>query len=91
MAKLIDNPETVLVIYREMSPVWPALATVLEAPGIAENDYWPGKVQVCHWLPGASKTGNGRIPVKALILVAVVKIKKKVCTTLLDCEAPHSL
>ena len=39
MAKLIDNPETVLVIYGEVEPVWDALQTVLETPGIAENDY----------------------------------------------------
>ena len=78
MAKLIDNPETVLMIYGEVSPVREALATVMEAPGNAENDYWYQNVQVCYWLPGASKTGKGGIPVKALVLVAGVKIKKKV-------------
>ena len=91
MAKLIDNPEAVLVIYSKVSPPWDALATVPEAPGIAENDYWYEKVQVCYWLPGAGKTGKGGIQVKALVLVAGVKIKKKVCTALLDCEASHSL
>ena len=91
MAKLIDNPETVLVIYGEMSPVWDTLAILLEAPRIAENDYWYEKVQMYYWLPGASKTGKGGIQVKALVLVAGVKIKKNVCTTLLDCEASHSL
>ena len=53
MAKFKDNPETLLVIYGKVSPVWDALATVLQALGIAENDYWCDKVQVCHWLPGA--------------------------------------
>ena len=53
--------------------------------------YWYEKVQVCHWLPGAGKTGKGRIQVKALTLVAGVKIRKKVCKTLSDCEASHSL
>ena len=91
MAKVIDNPETVLVIYGEASPVWDALTTILEAPGIAENDYWYEKRQVSYWLPGAGGTGKGGIQVKALVLVAGVKIKKKVCTTLLDCEASHSL
>ena len=91
MAKLIDNPETVLMIYGEVSPVWFALATVLETPGIAENDYWYEKVQVCYWLPGAGKTGKGGIEEKALVLVASVKSKKKVCTTLWDCEASQYL
>ena len=90
MAKLINNPETVLVIYGEVSPVWDALATLLEAPRIAENGYWYEKVQVCYWLPGAGKTGKGGIQVKPLVPVAGVKIKKKVCTTLLDCEASHA-
>ena len=35
MAKLIENPETVLVIYGEVETVWDALQTVLETPGIA--------------------------------------------------------
>ena len=83
MAKLVDNP----VIYGELETVWDALQIVLETPGIAENDYWYEKVQVCYWLPGAGKTGKGGIQVKALVLLAGVKIKKKVCTTLLDCEA----
>ena len=48
MAKLIDNPETVLVMYGEMEPVWDALQTVLETSGIAENDYLYEKVQVCY-------------------------------------------
>ena len=87
MAKLIDNPETVLVIYGKVEPVWDAPQTVLETPGIAENDYWYEKVQVCYWLPGAGKTGKGGIQVKALVLLAGVKIKKKVSTTLWDCEA----
>ena len=91
MAKLIDNAETVLAIYGELSPAFDALQTVVEAPGIAENDYWYVKVQVCHWLPGAGKTGKGGIEVNALVLVAGIKIKKKVCTTLLDCEASPSL
>ena len=69
--------------------MWDALASVLEAPGIAENDYWYEKVQMCHWLPGAGQTGKGGIQVKALIPVAAVKIKTKVCTTLFDCEASH--
>ena len=30
MAKLIDNPETVLVIYGEVQTVWDAVQTVLE-------------------------------------------------------------
>ena len=84
MAKLIDNPETVLVIYGEVETVWDALQTVLETPGIAENDYWYEKVQVCYWLSGAGKTGKGGIQIKALVLVAGVKIKKKLCTTLSD-------
>ena len=91
MAKLIDNPETVLVIYGEVETVWDALQTVLKTPGIAENDYLNEKVQVCYWLPGAGKTGKGGIQVKALVVLAVVKIKKKVCTTLLDCEASQCL
>ena len=91
MAKLIDNPETVLVIYGDVETVWDALQTVLEMPGIAENDYWYEKVQVCYCLPGAGKTGKGGIQVKALVLLAGVKIKKKVCTTLLDCEASQCL
>ena len=37
MAKLIDNPETVLVINGEVEPVWDALQTFFETPGIAEN------------------------------------------------------
>ena len=40
---------------------------------------------------GAGKTGKGGIQVKALVLLAGVKIKKKVCTTLLDCEASQCL
>ena len=91
MPKLIKNPETVVAIYGEVLPAFDALQTVLEAPGIAEHDYWHEKVQVCHWLPGASKTGKGGIQVNALVLVAGVKIKNKVCTTLSDCEASHSL
>ena len=47
MAKLIDNPETVLVIYGEVEPVWDALQTLLDTPGMPENDYWYAKVQVC--------------------------------------------
>ena len=90
-AKLIDNAKTVLVIYGDVEPVWDALQTVLETPGIAENAYWYEKVQVCYWLPGAGKTGKGGIQVKALVLLAGVKIKKKVCTTLLDCEASQCL
>ena len=39
MAKLIDSPETVLVIYGEVEPVWDAPQTVLGTPGIAANDY----------------------------------------------------
>ena len=81
MAKLIDNPETVPVIYGEVETVWDALQTVLETPGIPENDYWYEKVQVCYWLLGAGKTGKGGIQVKALVLLAGVKIKKKVCRT----------
>ena len=46
---------------------------------------------MCHWLPGAGKTERGVIQVNALVLVAGVKIRKKVCTTLSDCEALHSL
>ena len=84
MAKLIDNPESVLVVYGEVESVWDALQTVLDAPGIAENDYWYEKVQVCCWLPGAGKTGTCRIQAKALVLLAGVRMKKKVCTTLLD-------
>ena len=91
MAKLIENAETVLVIYGEVSPAFDALQTVLESPGVAENDYWYDKVQVCHWLPGAGKMGKGGVQVQALLLLAGVKIKKKVCTTLSDCQASHSL
>ena len=91
MAKLIDNPETVLVIYGEVEPVWDALQTVLETPGIAENDYWYEKVQVCYRLPGAGKTEKGGLQVKGLVLLAGVKIKEKACTTLLDCEASPCL
>ena len=87
MAKLIDNPEPVLVIYSEVETVWDALQTVLETPGIAENNYWYEKVQVCYCLLGAGKTGKGGIQVKALVLLAGVKIKIKVCTTLSDCKA----
>ena len=87
MGKLIDNPKTVLVLYSKVDPVWEALQTVLETPGIAENNYWYEKVQVCYWLPIAGNTGKGRIQVKALVLLAGVKIKKKVCKTHLDCEA----
>ena len=71
--------------------MWDAVATVLAAPRIAENHYWYEKVQVCYWLPGAGKTAKGGIQVKALVLVAGVKIKKKVCTTLLDCEASECI
>ena len=91
MAKLIDNPETVLVIYGEVEPVSDAVQTVLETRGIAENDYWYEKEQVCYWLPGAGKIGKGGIQVKALVLLAGVKINKKVCTMLLDCEASQCL
>ena len=59
MAKLIDNPETVLVIYGEVETVWNALQTVLETPGIAETNYWYEKMQVCYWLPGAGRKGKG--------------------------------
>ena len=81
-AKLIENPETVLVIHGKVSPAFDALQTVLESTGIAVNDYWYEKVQVCHWQPGAGKTGKGGIQVQALVLVAGVKIKKKICTSL---------
>ena len=91
MAKLFDNPETVLVIYSEVETVRDALQTVLETPGIAGNDHWYEKVQVCYWLPGAGRTRKGEIQVKALVLLAGVKIKKKVCTTLSDCEASYCL
>ena len=91
MAKLIDNLETVLVIYGEVEPVWDALQTVLGTPGVAENDSWYEKVQVCYWLPGAGKTGKGGIQGKALVLLASVRIKKRVCTTLLDCKASQCL
>ena len=91
MAKYIDNPETVLVIYGEVEPVWDALQTVLETPGIAGNDYWYEKVQGCYWLPGAGKTVKGGIQVKALVLLAAVEMKKKVCTTLFDCRASQCL
>ena len=91
MAKLIDNPETVLVIYGEVETVWDALQTVLETSGGAENNYLYEKVQVCYWLPGAGKTEKGGIQVKALVLLAGVKIKKKVCTTLSHCQAWQSL
>ena len=91
MANLIDNLETVLVIYGEVEPVWDAPQTVLETTGIAENDYWYEKVQVCYWLPGAGKTGKGGIQVKVVVVLAGVKIKNKVCTTLLDCKASQCL
>ena len=90
-AKLIDSPETVLVSYGEVETVWDALQRNLQTPGFAENDYWYERVQVCYWLPGAGKTGKGGIQVKALVLLAGVKIKKKVCTTLLDCKASQCL
>ena len=80
-----------LVIYGEVSHAFDALQTVLEAPGIAENDYWYEKVQVCQWLPPAGKTGKGGIQVQALVPLAGVKIKKKSCTTLPNCEAWHSI
>ena len=76
MAKLIDNPETVLLIYGEVEPVWDALQTVSETPGIAEKNYWYEKVQVCYWLPGAGKTGKGGTQVRALVLLASVEFKK---------------
>ena len=91
MAKVIGNPETVLVIYGEVKPVWGALQPVVETPAIVENDYWCEKVQVCYWPPGAGKTGKGGVEVKALVLLAGVKIKKNVFTTLLDCEASECL
>ena len=91
MAKLIDNPKTVLATYGDVSPALDALQTVLEAPGTAKQDYRYEKVQVCHRLPSAGKTGKAGIQVKALVLVAGVKIKKKVCATVLDCEASLSL
>ena len=91
MAKLIDNPETLLVIYSEVEPVSDTLQTVLETPRIEQNTYWYEKVQVYYWPPGAGKTGKGGIQVKALVLRAGVKIKKKVCTTLLDREASQCL
>ena len=69
MATLTDNPETVPVIYGEVETVWDALQTVLETRGIAENDYWYEKVQVCYWLPGTRKTGKDRIQVKTLVLL----------------------
>ena len=56
MAKLIKNPETVLVIYGEVSPAFEALANSSGVTGITENDYWYEKVQVRHCLPGAGKT-----------------------------------
>ena len=71
--------------------MWDPLVTVLETPGIAENGYWYEKIDVCYWLPGAVKTGKGGIQVKALVLVAGVRMKKKVCTTLLDCKASQCL
>ena len=91
MAKLIDHPKTVLGIYGEVCRVKDALVTVLEAPGVAENDHRYEKMQVCCWLPAAGKTGKGGIQVHALVLEAGVKIKKKVCTALLDCKASHFL
>ena len=91
MAKLIDYPETVLVIYGEVETVWDALQTFLETPRIAENDYWYEKVQVCYWLTGAGKTGKGGIQVKVLVLLAGIKIKKNVCTKRFDCEASKCL
>ena len=90
MAKLIDNPQTVLVIYGEMEPVWDTLQKFFKTPGIAENDYWYEKVQACYWLPGARKTGKGGIQLKALVLLAGMKFKKMVCTSL-DCEALQCL
>ena len=59
MTKLIDNLKTVLAIYGEVLPAFDALQRILEAPGIGEHDYWSEKVQVCHWLQGASQTGKG--------------------------------
>ena len=76
MTKLIDNPETVLVIHGKVEPVLDALQTVLGTPGVVENDYWNEKVQVCYWLPGAGKKGAGGMQVKALVLLAGLKIKK---------------
>ena len=48
MGKLIENPETLLAIYGEVLPAFDTLQTVLDAPRIAENDYWCAKVQVYH-------------------------------------------
>ena len=75
MAKFIDKPETLPALYRQVSPTFDALQTVLEAPGIREHEYWHAKVQVCHRLPGAGKTGKGGIQVTAWVLVTGVKVQ----------------
>ena len=75
MAKLINNPETELAIYGEVSPTVDALPTVLEAPRTARQDYWHEKDQVCHRLPGARKIGKGGTQKNALVLVVGVKIR----------------
>ena len=77
MVKLIGNSKTVTVTYGDASPAFDALATVLEASGIAENEYWYEKMQVCHWLLGAGKTGEGGIQVQALILVGGARSRKR--------------
>ena len=76
MAKLIHKSGTVLIIYTKVSSMFDAPQTVLDAPGICEQEYRHEKVQVWNWLPRAGKTGKGGIQVKALGQVAGAKIKK---------------
>ena len=86
LEKLSDNFETVLVINCESLPMF----DVLEAPCIAEKNYWYQKVQVCHWLPGARQDRKRRISSETTCSGGRLKIEKKVCTLLSDCEASHS-
>ena len=87
MAKLIDNPETVLVIYGKVSPAFAALQQFWGHLGLLRRITGMRK---CKCVTGYRVTGKGGIQVQGLVLVAGVKIKKNVCTTLLDFEASHS-
>lgn len=90
LSKLQDDLGMVVAIYGEVNPTFEALERILDTEGIREHDYWYEKIQVCYWLPGAGKQGKGGIQQKALVLVSGTKIKKKVCTSRLECEASHS-
>ena len=60
MAKLVDIPETVLAIYGEVSSVFDAVQTVLEAHEIAENDYWHEKSPPVSLATGRRQDGTRR-------------------------------